>query len=53
MSQLFACFAKDASGATAVEYSMIAALVAGVIVGTVTALGLQVSAMFTTVVATF
>lgn len=39
MSKLFARFAKDESGATAVEYGLLASLIALAIIGTVTALG--------------
>jgi pilus assembly protein Flp/PilA len=51
MQKLFARFAKDESGATAVEYGMIVALIAAVIVGTVTTLGGQVNTAFGTIVA--
>ncbi len=40
-------------GATAIEYAVIAAGVAGAIIATVTALGGSVTAMFTTVVNMF
>jgi len=39
MTKLFARFAKDESGATAIEYGLIAALIAVVIIGAVTAVG--------------
>lgn len=39
-------FLKSEEGATAVEYGMIVALIAAVIVGTVTTLGTQVDAAF-------
>lgn len=41
---------KNEKGATAVEYGMMVALVAAVIVLTVTALGRQVNTAFTTIV---
>ena len=39
MKNLFARFAKDESGATAIEYGLIAALIAVVCIGTWTAIG--------------
>ena len=42
-------FLKDEEGATAVEYGLIVALIAAVIVGTVSVLGGQVHTGFTTV----
>lgn len=39
MSKIFARFAKDESGATAIEYGLIAALIAVVIIGTLTTIG--------------
>jgi len=42
-------FVKDEEGVTAVEYGMIAALIAAVIVGIVGTLGGKVSTGFTTV----
>jgi pilus assembly protein Flp/PilA len=42
--------ARDDRGATAVEYGIMVALIAAVIVGTVTTLGGQVDAAFQTVV---
>ncbi len=39
----------DEEGATAIEYGLLAALIAGVIVSTVTTLGLKVLGLFTTV----
>lgn len=40
-------------GATAVEYGLLVALIAAVIVGTVVLLGAQINAAFTRVVGTF
>jgi len=40
---------EDEEGATAIEYGLLAALIAGVIVVTVTALGTKVSGLYTTV----
>ena len=40
---------KDASGATAIEYGLIAALISVVIIGTVTLVGSDLSAVFDTV----
>ena len=42
-------FIQDESGATAIEYGLIAALIAVVIIGAVTALGTGVSDNFNTV----
>jgi len=46
MSKLFARFAKDESGATAIEYGLIAALIALAIVTGATALGGSLSNQF-------
>jgi pilus assembly protein Flp/PilA len=42
-------FIRDESGATAIEYGLIAALIAVVIVGGVTAVGTSLSAKFNTI----
>jgi len=42
-------FARDESGATAIEYGLIAALIAVVIITAVTAVGTGLSTTFTTV----
>lgn len=42
-------FLADDSGATAIEYGLIAALIAVVIIGAVTAVGTSLSTTFTTV----
>ena len=42
-------FLKNESGATAIEYGLIAALIAAVIVGSVTALGNSIKGTFTNV----
>jgi len=44
---------KDQSGATAVEYAIIASLVAAIIVGIVTLLGLKVVSLFALLPGTF
>ncbi len=44
---MFARFFKDESGATAIEYGLIAALIAVAIIGGVTALGANTEATFT------
>lgn len=49
MNNLFARFVRDKSGATAIEYGLIAALIAVVIIGAVTAVGTSLSTTFTTV----
>ncbi len=46
---MFARFLKDESGATAIEYGLIAALIAVAIIGGVTALGTNANTTFTTV----
>jgi len=45
-------FAKDESGATAIEYGLIAALVSVVIIGALTLLGTNLSTKFNTVAST-
>jgi pilus assembly protein Flp/PilA len=49
MTNLFARFVKNESGATAIEYGLIAALVAVVCIGALTTLGTSLSAMFASV----
>ena len=49
MRRLFSRFLKDESGATAIEYGLIAALIAVVIISAVTAVGTSLSTTFTTV----
>ena len=51
MSKFVTRFMKDESGATAIEYGLIAALVAVVLVTALTALGGQLTAVFNNVVA--
>lgn len=46
MSKLFNRFSKDESGATAIEYGLIAALIAVVIIGAVQLVGTNLSATF-------
>jgi pilus assembly protein Flp/PilA len=46
MKTLFNRFIKDESGATAIEYGLIAALLAVAIIAAVTAVGSQLSATF-------
>ena len=46
MTNVFARFVKDESGATAIEYGLIAALVAVGIIAGATALGTQLSDIF-------
>ena len=48
MKTLFARFAKDESGATAIEYGLIATLVAVAIIVGATALGSKLNATFNT-----
>ena len=49
MKNLFARFAKDESGATAIEYGLIAALIGVAIIVAATALGSQLSGTFSTI----
>jgi pilus assembly protein Flp/PilA len=46
MKNLFPRFLKDESGATAIEYGLIAALIGVVIITAVTAVGTEVKATF-------
>lgn len=46
---LFSRFLRDESGATAIEYGLIAALIAVVIITAVTSVGTNLSTTFTTV----
>ena len=49
MTSLFSRFVRDESGATAIEYGLIAALIAVVIIGAVTTVGTNLSGTFQTV----
>jgi pilus assembly protein Flp/PilA len=49
--QLIKRFIQDEDGVTAIEYALIAALIAAVIVGAVTALGVKVNGIFTSITA--
>lgn len=49
---MFARFLKDESGATAIEYGLIAALIAVAIIGGATALGKSVNSKFQNVATT-
>jgi pilus assembly protein Flp/PilA len=49
MTNLFSRFVRDESGATAIEYGLIAALIAVVVIGAVTAVGTNLSTTFTSV----
>ena len=49
MKTLFTRFAKDESGATAIEYGLISALIAVVIITAVTAVGTNLKTTFNTV----
>ena len=46
---MFIRFLRDASGATAIEYGLIAALIAVVIIGAVTSVGTHLSTTFNTI----
>jgi pilus assembly protein Flp/PilA len=49
MKSLVSRFLKDESGATAIEYGLIAALIAVVIITAVTAVGTELTATFDTI----
>jgi len=49
MFKFVSCFAKNESGATAIEYGLIVALIAVVIIGAVTTVGSNLSTKFNTV----
>jgi len=51
MSRFISRFLNDESGATAIEYGLIAALIAVVIIGAVGAVGTEVDATFQAVAA--
>lgn len=51
MSRFVMRFLNDESGATAIEYGLIAALIAVVIIGAVTTVGTDLIGTFTTVAA--
>lgn len=51
MSKLFANFLADEAGATAIEYGLIAGLIAVVIISAVTTLGTNISAKFNAIAA--
>jgi pilus assembly protein Flp/PilA len=51
MKKFISKFMSDESGATAIEYGLIAALIAVVIIAAVTALGTNISATFDKVAA--
>jgi pilus assembly protein Flp/PilA len=47
MTKIFARFLKDESGATAIEYGLIAALISVAIIGGASAVGTRLNAFFT------
>ncbi len=49
MRKMFEAFVRDQKGATAIEYGLIAALIAVAIIGGVTAVGTSLSGTFTSV----
>lgn len=49
MKNLIARFAKDDSGATAIEYGLIAGLIAITIIASATSLGNELSSLFTNI----
>jgi pilus assembly protein Flp/PilA len=51
MHSLFARLFRDEAGVTAIEYGLIAALIAVVIIGAVTTLGTTLSTLFSTIAA--
>ena len=52
MTRFLKTFAQDDSGATAIEYGLIAALIAVVVIGAVTAVGSNLSGKFNPIAAT-
>jgi pilus assembly protein Flp/PilA len=46
MTNLFSRFVRDESGATAIEYGLIAALIAVVVIGAVTTVGTKLNTTF-------
>lgn len=52
MTKFFARFRKDESGATAIEYALIAGLIAVVIITGATTLGTKISQKFTDIATT-
>jgi pilus assembly protein Flp/PilA len=51
MLQIISRFCRDKSGVTAIEYGLIASLIAVVIIGAITLVGTNLSATFQTVAA--
>lgn len=49
MSNLISRFVRDESGATAIEYGLIAALISVVIITALTTIGTSLNAKFTTI----
>lgn len=49
MKQLFSRFARNESGATAIEYGLIASLISVAIIGALTTVGTNLTATFTSV----
>jgi len=49
MRKIFSRFAADTAGVTAIEYGLIAALIAVIIIGAVTVVGTNLSGTFSTV----
>ena len=49
MKNVFARFAKDESGATAIEYGLIAGLIGVVIIAAVTTVGTSINSKFTAI----
>ena len=49
MKSIFARFAADESGATAIEYGLIAALISVALIGAATLVGGHLSTLFTTI----
>ena len=52
MTKFFTRFRKDESGATAIEYALIAGLIAVVIIGGATTLGTKISSKFESIATT-
>ena len=49
MNKMISRFAKDQSGATAIEYGLIASLISVAIIGAITTIGTKLTSTFNTV----
>lgn len=51
MQQVVIRFLKDETGATAIEYALVASLIAAVIVGSISSIGTKLSALYANIAA--